>query len=126
MENSSENNNSNSKIVGENQENLKEYPFKMITKEQEKIENPQINDINKSENNLKTEENHKNEEEKHNSSEIQVKTGNNISANKTSNLPIIKEYENHNKSKLTKKKGKKANLNFLSPDIYMGKKNETH
>ena len=122
MENSSENNNSNSKIVGENQENLKEYPFKMITKEQEKIENPKINDINKSENNLKTEENHKNEEEKHNSSELQVKTGNNISANKTSNLPIIKEYENHNKSKLTKKKGKKANLNFLSPDIYMGKK----
>ena len=94
----------------------------MITKEQEKIENPKINDINKSENNLKTEENHKNEEEKHNSSELQVKTGNNISANKTSNLPIIKEYENHNKSKLTKKKGKKANLNFLSPDIYMGKK----
>lgn len=122
MENSSENNNSNSKIVGENQENLKEYPFKMITKEQEKIENQKINDIDKSENNLKTEENHKNEEEKHNSSELQVKTGNNTSANKTSNLPIIKEYENHNKSKLTKKKGKKANLNFLSPDIYMGKK----
>ena len=40
--------NSNSNILGENQENLKEYPFQMITKEKEKIENPKINDINKS------------------------------------------------------------------------------
>lgn len=122
MENSSENINSNSNILGENQENLKEYPFQMITKEQEKIENPKINDINKSENNLKTEESHIKEEEKHNRSEIKIKTGNNISANKTSNLPVIQQHETQNKSKLRKKKGKKVNLNFLSPDIYMGKK----
>ena len=122
MENSSENINSNSNNLETNQENLNEYPFKMITKEQEKNENPKINDIDKSENNLKTEENHNKEEEKHNRNEIKVKTGTYNSVNKASSLPIIKEHETQNKSKLKKKNSKKVNLNFLSPDIYMGKK----
>ena len=120
MENSSENINSNSNILGTNQENLNEYPFKMITKEQEKKENPEINNIDKSENNLKTGENHKFEEDKHNRSEIERKTGNN-NIKKATNLPIIKEYETQNKSKL-KKKGKKISLNCLPPEVYMGKK----
>ena len=121
MENLSENNNSNSNALDSNQDNIKEYPFKMITKEQEKNENPKINDNDKSENNLKTEENHKKEEE-HNRSEIKEKTGNYISANKTKNLPVIKEHETQNKTKLKKKKNKKVNLNCLSPEVYMNKK----
>jgi hypothetical protein len=120
MENSSENYNSNSNILGTNQENLNEYPFQMITKEQEKNENPEINNIDKSENNLKKGENHKNEEDKHNISEIETKTGNN-NIKKATNLPIIQEYGSQNKSKL-KKKSNKNSLNFLSPEVYMGKK----
>lgn len=107
MENSSENIHSNSNILELNHDHLNEYPFQMITKEQEKNENHKINDIDKSENNIR--------------SEIKEKTDNHSNVNKAKSLPVIQENETQNNTKL-KKKNKKVKLNFISPEVYMGKK----
>ena len=123
MEINSEKENNNLNFENDNSNNSKEndpneYPFKMITKEQEKEEIPKINEnenleniINDNKNNKQVEENEKNERKK-------TLINNNLSSIQNNSI----SNEKKNKTILKKKSKNKVNLNNLSPDIYMGKK----
>ena len=131
MEAISENDNSNinlSNIINNTNEsnhqindssNLKEYPFQLITKEQEKKHtSPNINNEEKSENNIKDKDISKSEEE--NKNNIRKKTI--INNNNVNNINQVNNQDNRKKTELKKKNEKKINLDFLSPEIYMRKK----
>ena len=115
-------NNQNNHIHQEGQ-NLKpiEYPFKLITKEQEKKEEIfPINEQKKLKFNLQNIENIIPEisEEKRQ----RKKTIKNNSFNEVDNPKIEKEKDKIKENERKKKVKKKINLNFLSPEIYMRKK----
>ena len=132
MEPISENDNSNinlSNIINNANEsnhqinetsNPKEYPFQLITKEQEKKQtSSNINNEEKSENNIKDKDITKSEEEnKNNTKKKTIINNNNIN-----NInPVNNNKDNRKKTESKKKNEKKINLDFLSPEIYMRKK----
>ena len=126
MEVISENNNKKediSSINDQNSENipelkLDEYPFQLITKEQEKKDDQSFNTSDKSENFIPKNKNEKSTEENTNISKknsIILNTERN-ERKYSSKIEEIKEEKQNDKNK----KKKKINLNFLPPEVYMG------
>ena len=109
------NNQNDSNSQNNESSNIKEYPFQLITKEQEKKDISIINEQEQLKKYLQviTEE----ENNYHGKKKTLI---NNIL--NTQKKPIINKIANSHKSDSKKNSKKKINLNFLSPDVYMRKK----